>query len=95
MSLLHAIETCLKLTEVPPSRFGRESVKDPRLVHDLRRGRQPGPAMERRVRLHIAERLAAVPDSDQKARAMRKLGVGQPETHPDAGPSLSRRQGAN
>ncbi len=74
MSLLHAIETCLKLTKVPASRFGRESVKDPRLVHDLRRGRQPGPAMERRVRLHIAATIAALPESAQKAHAMRRLG---------------------
>jgi hypothetical protein len=54
MSLLHAIETCLKVTNIPPSRFGRDSVRDPRLVHDLRRGRQPGRRMEARVRSHIA-----------------------------------------
>jgi hypothetical protein len=71
MSLLHAIETCLRLTQLPPSRFGRESVKDPRLVHDLRRGRQPGPAMERRVRIHIAATIAALPDSEQKSQALR------------------------
>ncbi len=54
MSLIHAIETCLRITAIPPSRFGRDAVRDPRLVHDLRRGRQPGPGMERRVRAHIA-----------------------------------------
>lgn len=53
MTLLRAIENCLRETRIPPSRFGRDSVRDPRLVHDLRRGRQPGPAMERRVRAHI------------------------------------------
>jgi len=78
MSLLHAIETCLRLTKVPPSRFGRESVKDPRLVHDLRRGRQPGPAMERRVRLHIAASIAAMPDSDLKVQTIRRLGGSPP-----------------
>lgn len=57
MSLLHAIETCLRTCQLPPSRFGREAVRDPRLVHDLRRGRQPGPAMERRVRAYIAAKL--------------------------------------
>jgi hypothetical protein len=62
MSLLYAIETCLRVTRVPPSRFGREAVKDPRLVHDLRRGRQPGVAVERRVRAHIAAILAAKED---------------------------------
>jgi hypothetical protein len=59
MSLIHSIEACLKATAIPPSRFGRESVRDPRLVHDLRRGRQPGPRMERRVRAHIAIVMAA------------------------------------
>lgn len=53
MSLLHAIEVCLRISNIPPSRFGRDSVRDPRLVHDLRRGRQPGRRMEQRVRCHI------------------------------------------
>jgi hypothetical protein len=53
MSLLHAIETCLRTCQLPPSRFGRNAVRDPRLVHDLRRGRQPGPVMERRVMAYI------------------------------------------
>jgi len=57
MSLLYAVETCLRATRIPPSRFGREAVKDPRLVHDLRRGRQPGAAIEKRVRDHIAHML--------------------------------------
>jgi hypothetical protein len=54
MTLLHAIEACLRATRLPASRFGRNAVGDPRLVHDLRRGREPGPAMERRVRAYIA-----------------------------------------
>jgi hypothetical protein len=59
MSLLHAIEVCLRISNIPPSRFGRDSVRDPRLVHDLRRGRQPGRRMEQRVRTHIEQVLAA------------------------------------
>jgi hypothetical protein len=55
MSLLHAIEVCLRISQIPPSRFGRDSVRDPRLVHDLRRGRQPGRRMEQRVRKHIEQ----------------------------------------
>jgi len=55
MTLLHAIEACLRSCQLPPSRFGRNAVRDPRLVHDLRRGRQPGPDMERRVRGYIAD----------------------------------------
>ena len=61
MSLLHAIETCLRLSNVPPSRFGRDSVKDPRLVHDLRRGRQPGRRVEERVKRHIEQVLRNLP----------------------------------
>lgn len=64
MSLLYAIESCLRVTKQPPSRFGRESVRDPRLVHDLRRGRQPGPAMERRVRAYIEHTLAKVREAE-------------------------------
>lgn len=50
MSLLWQIERYLKQTGTPATRFGRHAVRDPRLVHDLRRGRQPGVKMERRVR---------------------------------------------
>ncbi|MCG2840369.1 hypothetical protein L6Q21_05170 [Sandaracinobacter sp. RS1-74] len=75
MSLLHAIEICLKLTNIPPSRFGRDSVRDPRLVHDLRRGRQPGPRMERRVRAHLSGVLAGLPESERR-NAERRLRAG-------------------
>ncbi|TPE63973.1 hypothetical protein FJQ54_03815 [Sandaracinobacter neustonicus] len=68
MSLLHAIETCLRLSNVPPSRFGRDSVRDPRLVHDLRRGRQPGRRMEERVKRHIEHVLSELPDDARPAR---------------------------
>jgi len=43
------VERFLRETDMPPTRFGRLSVKDPRLVHDMRRGRQPGPRMICRV----------------------------------------------
>ncbi len=72
MSLLFAIETCLKLTKIPPSRFGRESVRDPRLVHDLRRGRQPGERVERRVRSHMEAELLKLPDGPEMQRALRR-----------------------
>ena len=49
MDLLWQIERHLKATGISPTRFGRMAVKDPRLVHDLRRGRQPGERMRRRV----------------------------------------------
>lgn len=75
MSLLHAIEVCLKFTNIPPSRFGRDSVRDPRLVHDLRRGRQPGWRMERRVRAHMAGLLAQIPPAERQ-RAERRIRAG-------------------
>lgn len=75
MSLLHAIEVCLKVTNIPPSRFGRDSVRDPRLVHDLRRGRQPGCRMERRMRAHVAGLLENMPDA-QRERAERRIRAG-------------------
>lgn len=71
MSLLYAIEACLKVTNQPPSRFGRESVRDPRLVHDLRRGRQPGPSMERRVRAYIERSMAEARRSVNASGQMR------------------------
>jgi hypothetical protein len=68
MSLLHAIEVCLRISNIPPSRFGRDSVRDPRLVHDLRRGRQPGRRMEQRVRTHIAQVMAAASSAAQQTQ---------------------------
>ena len=35
------IEKFLRATDMPPSKFGRMAVGDPRLVFDLRRGREP------------------------------------------------------
>lgn len=49
MNTLRSIETFLRRTGMPPTRFGREAVRDPRLMHDLRRGRQPSDRMQRRI----------------------------------------------
>lgn len=56
MTLLWQIERHLKETGTSPTTFGRLAVRDPRLVHDLRRGRQPGPGMEQRVQAFITNR---------------------------------------
>jgi hypothetical protein len=53
MHLLRTIEIHLRQTGIPPTRFGREAVRDPRLVHDMKRGREPGPAMTARVLAYI------------------------------------------
>lgn len=65
MSLLYQIEACLRATRLPVSRFGRESVRDPRIVQDIRRGRQPGQRMEARLRAFISEKMASLAASDQ------------------------------
>ncbi len=49
MSILRTIETFLRRTNMPATTFGRDAVRDPRLVHDLRKGREPGNRMKRRV----------------------------------------------
>lgn len=56
MVLLALIETHLRKTGMPPTRFGREAVRDPRFVIDLRRGREPGAKIEARVRAYLGSR---------------------------------------
>ena len=41
MYLLREVEKYLKLSNMPAARFGREAMKDPRFVFDLRNGREP------------------------------------------------------
>lgn len=47
--LASRIELYLKRTGMRPTRFGRDVMRDPRFVFDLRRGRQPGTATVTRV----------------------------------------------
>lgn len=49
MVLLRKVEVFLRKTGMAPTHFGRESVRDPRLVFDLRNGREPGSRMKKRV----------------------------------------------
>lgn len=49
MTLLRQIERFLRETNMAPTRFGRNSVRDPRLVFDMRNGREPGSRMTKRV----------------------------------------------
>ena len=58
MTVLRRIEIYLKLSGTPPSRFGRNAVRDPRLVHDLRNGREPGQRMAARIESYINEHQA-------------------------------------
>ena len=47
--LIRAVEKFLRDNDIPATRFGRESVRDPRLVFDLRNGREPGERIKRRI----------------------------------------------
>lgn len=57
MTTLHEIEAFMKIKQVPPTRFGREAVNDPRLVFDLRRGRAMGQRTQKRVAAYISGTL--------------------------------------
>lgn len=68
MHLLWTIEGFLRETGMPATRFGRNAVRDPRLVLDMRNGREPGERMIRRVRHYIASQLQDLgQDLDQSA----------------------------
>ena len=50
MYLLREVENFLRSSDVPPTRFGREVMGDPRFVFDLRNGREPRPTTVARIR---------------------------------------------
>lgn len=47
--LIREIEQFLRRTGLAPTKFGRLAAHDPRLVFDLRMGREPRPAMQSKV----------------------------------------------
>ena len=51
--LLQAVEQHIKATRTPPTRFGRDSVGDPRFVFDLRAGREPRRTTVERVMRYL------------------------------------------
>jgi hypothetical protein len=56
MPVLRKIEIYLRRTQMPPTKFGRLAVRDPRLVKDLRNGREPRPATIARIEAFLAGR---------------------------------------
>ncbi len=54
--LLRTIERHLERTGLTPTRFGRESIGDPRLIDDLKNGREPRARTAARVMAFIAAR---------------------------------------
>ena len=55
MDVQQRIDRYLKATAMPPTKFGRLVVNDPRLVGDMRNGRQLGRAITRRIESWIEE----------------------------------------
>jgi hypothetical protein len=53
MLVLMFIERYLRATKMPETKFGRLAVNDPRLVRDLRNGRELGPKVAERVATFI------------------------------------------
>jgi hypothetical protein len=51
--LLRDVEKFLRFSHMPATRFGREAVKDPRFVFDLRNGREPRPGTIAKVRAFL------------------------------------------
>ena len=51
--ILRKIERYLDQSGMSPTAFGRAVARDPRLVHDLRRGREPGLRMLQRIQAFI------------------------------------------
>jgi 2,4-dienoyl-CoA reductase-like NADH-dependent reductase (Old Yellow Enzyme family) len=49
MSTLRSIERFLKKTGMAPTAFGRQALRDPRLVFDIRNGREPTNRTKRRI----------------------------------------------
>ncbi len=54
VTILMKIDRYLRQTSMPMTRFGRLAVGDPRLVHDLRRGRQAREPMVAKIESFIA-----------------------------------------
>ena len=58
MDVHRRIELYLRTSGTPPTRFGRDCVRDPRLVFDMRNGRTLGRRIRQRIDSFLAERGA-------------------------------------
>lgn len=54
MHINRLVERFLREQDLSPTKFGRLAAHDPRLVLDMRMGREIRPEMERKLRLFIA-----------------------------------------
>ena len=51
--LLRSVEKYLMVSEMSAARFGRDVMRDPRFVFDLRNGREPRSSTVNRVRAYL------------------------------------------
>jgi hypothetical protein len=58
MSVLRKVEIYLRVSNMPETRFGRLVLNDPRLVRDLRNGREPRGRTVTRIEAFIDARAA-------------------------------------
>jgi hypothetical protein len=49
------VEKFLRASAMPATKFGRLAAKDPRLVLDMRRGREPRPPMIEKIEAFLAK----------------------------------------
>lgn len=54
MHINRLVERFLREQDLPPTKFGRLAARDPRLVLDMRMGREIRPEMETKLRQFIA-----------------------------------------
>lgn len=75
--LIRTVESFLSRHGMSASQFGRDAAHDPRLVADLRAGREPRPPLDQRVRGFIEgyELASAAPGKRHPSTTPR------PETH--------------
>ncbi len=52
--LIHSVENFLARHRMAATQFGRSAAQDPRLVADLRGGREPRPLLDQRLRGFMA-----------------------------------------
>ena len=67
--LQRRIELFLQRSGMKAARFGRNAVRDPRLVFDLRRGRELRPATAERIRAYLDEQETALGAAREIGRA--------------------------
>lgn len=79
---------------IPPSKFGREAIGDPRLIGDLRNGRVLRPATLERVWQYIAALGVAASPLPSVARPPREVALLAPEARPYEHAAMMRKGSA-